>query len=87
LWFVWTVARYTGAEHFEVKHFFANPINASLMLLFVLAGLYHMTLGVQVIVEDYVPREGTKLALILVNQFAACALAVVCVLAILRLAL
>lgn len=87
LWFVWTVARYTGAEHFEVKHFFANPINASLMLLFVLAGLYHMTLGVQVIIEDYIHREGTKLALILLNQFAACALAVVCVLAILRLAL
>jgi succinate dehydrogenase / fumarate reductase membrane anchor subunit len=87
LWFVWTVARYTGAEHFEVKHFFANPINASLMVIFVLAGLYHMALGVQVIIEDYINHEGTKLALMVLNQFAAFAIAVVCVLAILRLAL
>ena len=87
LWFVWSVARYTGAEHYEVKHFFANPLNAALMLIFVLAGLYHMMLGVQVIIEDYIHREGTKLALLVLNQFAAFAVAVTCVIAILRLAL
>jgi succinate dehydrogenase / fumarate reductase membrane anchor subunit len=87
IWFVWVVARYTGAEHFEVKRFFANPLNASLMLIFVLAGLYHMTLGVQVIIEDYIQREGTKLALFVLNQFAGLALAVLCTIAILRLAL
>ncbi len=86
IWFVWAIARYTGAEYYEVKAFFANPINASLMLIFVLTGLYHMTLGVQVIIEDYIHREATKLALFVLNQFAALALAVVCTLAILRLA-
>ncbi|MBI1212411.1 MAG: succinate dehydrogenase, hydrophobic membrane anchor protein [Alphaproteobacteria bacterium] len=87
IWFVYVVVRFTGAELYEVKHFFANPINASLMLIFVLAGLYHMTLGVQVIIEDYIHREGTKLALFVLNQFAGLALAVVCTIAILRLAL
>ena len=87
LWFVWTVARYTGAEQFEVARYFANPINATLMLLFVLAGLYHMALGVQVVIEDYIHREATKIALLLLNLFAAFALAVICVLSILRLAL
>ena len=87
LWFVWTVARYTGASHAEVRHFFANPFNAGLMLIFVLAGLYHMALGVQVIIEDYTEREGTKLALFVLNQFAAFAVAVICAIAILRLAL
>ena len=87
LWFVWTVARYTGASHVEVRHFFANPFNAGLMLIFVLAGLYHMVLGVQVIIEDYIHREGTKLALLVLNQFAAFAVAVICAIAILRLAL
>jgi succinate dehydrogenase / fumarate reductase membrane anchor subunit len=87
IWFVWVVARFTGAELGEVRQFFANPFNASLMLIFVLAGLYHMTLGVQVIIEDYIHREATKLALLMLNQFAGLALAVVCTIAILRLAL
>ena len=87
IWFVWVVARFTGAELAEVRHFFANPLNASLMLIFVLAGLYHMTLGVQVIIEDYIHRESTKLALFVLNQFAGLALAVVCTIAILKLAL
>jgi len=87
IWFVYVIARFTGADLIEVRLFFANPINATLMLIFVLAGLYHMTLGVQVIIEDYIHRESTKLALFVLNQFAGLALAVVCTIAILRLAL
>jgi len=87
IWFVWVVARFTGAELSQVRYFFTNPINASLMLIFVLAGLYHMTLGVQVIIEDYIHRESTRLALLVLNQFAALAIAAVCTIAILRLAL
>jgi succinate dehydrogenase / fumarate reductase membrane anchor subunit len=87
IWFVYVVVRFTGAELSDVRHFFSNPLNASLMLIFVLAGLYHMTLGVQVIIEDYIHRESTKLALFVLNQFAGLALAVICTIAILRLAL
>jgi len=87
IWFVYVVVRFTGAELGEVRHFFANPFNAGLMLIFVLAGLYHMTLGVQVIIEDYIHRESTRLALLVLNQFAGLAIAVICTIAILRLAL
>lgn len=87
IWFVYVIARFTGAELAEVREFFSNPLNASLMLIFVLTGLYHMTLGVQVIIEDYIHRESTRLALLVLNQFAGLAIAVVCTLAILRLAL
>ena len=87
IWFVYVVVRFTGADLGEVRHFFSNPINASLMLIFVLTGVYHMTLGVQVIIEDYIHREGTKLLLFVLNQFAGLAVAVVCTIAILRLAL
>lgn len=87
IWFVYVVVRFTGADLYDVRHFFANPINAGLMLIFVLTGLYHMTLGVQVIIEDYVHQESSKLALFVLNQFAGLALAVVCTIAILRLAL
>ena len=87
LWFVWSVARYTGAPYAEVAAFLANPFNAAAMLLFVIAGLYHMALGVQVIIEDYFQSEGLKLALLLINNFAAFAIGTVCVVAVLRIAI
>lgn len=86
IWFVWSVARYAGAPYGEVIGFLSNPFNAAAMLLFVLAGLYHMVLGVQVVIEDYVPQEGMKLALLLLTRFAAFAVGMVCAIAVLRIA-
>lgn len=86
IWFVWSVARYAGAPYAEVIEFFHNPFNAAAMLLFVLAGLYHMVLGLQVVVEDYIQREATRLGLLLLVNFAAFAAGVTAVIAVLRLA-
>jgi succinate dehydrogenase / fumarate reductase membrane anchor subunit len=86
-WFVWAVARYAGAPHAEVAAFLGNPFNATAMLLFVIAGLYHMVLGVQVIIEDYIHRESSKLALLLLNNFAGFAIGIVCAVAVLRIAI
>lgn len=87
LWFVWSVARYAGAPYAEILEFLHNPFNAAAMLLFVLAGLYHMVLGVQVVIEDYIHREGTKLALLMFTNFAAFAIGVTCLIAVLRIAI
>lgn len=86
VWFVWSVARYAGAPYADVLEFFHNPFNAAAMLLLVLAGLYHMVLGVQVVIEDYITSEGMKLALLLTTNFAAFAVGVICVIAVLRIA-
>lgn len=86
IWFVWSVARYAGAPYAEVIGFFHNPFNAAAMLLFVLAGLYHMVLGLQVVVEDYIHRETTRLGLLILINFAAFAAGVTAVIAVLRLA-
>jgi len=86
IWFVWSIARYAGAPYAEVLEFLHNPFNAGAMLLFVLAGLYHMVLGVQVVIEDYIHRESTKFALLLFTNFAAFAVGMICVIAVLRIA-
>ena len=85
IWFVWIVARYAGAPHAEVVAALSNPINAALMLLFVVAGLYHMALGLQVVVEDYITTKGAKLAALFLVNFAAFAIAMVCLVAVLRI--
>ena len=87
LWFVWAVAVHVGAPYERVIAFLSSPFNAAAMLLFVLAGLYHMALGLQVVIEDYVPNEGTKLALLLAMKFAAFAVGTICVIAVLKIAI
>lgn len=87
IWFVWAVARYTGAPYSDVVAFLENPFSAAAMLMFILAGLYHMALGIQVVIEDYIEREGTKLALLIFTNFAAFVVGVVSVIAVLRIAI
>jgi succinate dehydrogenase / fumarate reductase membrane anchor subunit len=68
LWFVWSVVALTGAEQARVQAWLSRPATAILMSLFVVATFYHLSLGVQVVIEDYLHREGVKLtALLLVK--------------------
>ena len=62
---------YVGAEQGAVAAFFAEPAEAILMFLFIVAAVYHMSLGLQVIIEDYIHQEGMKLTLLVLNRFAS----------------
>jgi succinate dehydrogenase / fumarate reductase membrane anchor subunit len=68
LWFVWSVVRLAGADQGQVIHWLSRPASAILMALLVIALFYHLSLGAQVIVEDYIHRELPKItALLLIN--------------------
>jgi succinate dehydrogenase / fumarate reductase membrane anchor subunit len=87
LWFVWSVVRYTGAPYEQVIAFLSDPVSAVAMAMFILVGLLHMLLGVKVVIEDYIHRESTKIALLVLVHFAVLAVAVTCVVAVLRIVL
>ena len=55
-----------------------------MMMLFVLAGIYHMQLGMRSIIADYVHGHAREWAL-MANLFFAAALALACVYAVLRI--
>ena len=75
----------TGRSYPAVKQILASPLVAVLMLLFVLATTWHMKIGVQVIIEDYVTDEKQKITLVMLNIFFAVAIALACAYAILKL--
>lgn len=85
-WFVYSVARYTGADHGAVAGFLAEPFNAGMMLVLVLIGVYHMVLGLQVVIEDYIEEGGTRSLLMGLNTVFGLLAALACGLAVAKLA-
>ena len=86
IWFVASVLAYVGAEQGAVAAFFAEPVNAVLMFLFLVAALTHMRLGLQTIIEDYIHSEGMKLSLLILNRFASFAIIATALFALAKMA-
>jgi succinate dehydrogenase / fumarate reductase membrane anchor subunit len=53
--------------------------------LFILASAWHMKIGMQVVIEDYVHHEKLKLAAVMANNFFAVAVALASIYAIFKL--
>jgi succinate dehydrogenase / fumarate reductase, membrane anchor subunit len=86
IWFVASALAYVGAEQGAVAAYFAEPINAVLMFLFIVACAYHTSLGLQTIIEDYFHQESLKITLLILNRFACWIVATVAGYALIRMA-
>jgi succinate dehydrogenase / fumarate reductase membrane anchor subunit len=60
-WFVWLVVGLVGADQALAAARLGTPFNATLMLAYVGALLWHAQLGLQVVIEDYVSNRGLEL--------------------------
>ena len=74
-----------GRSHAAVVQILGSPLVAIVMLLFIGSITYHMKLGMQVIIEDYVHDEKWKLAAVIANIFFALAVGLAAAYAILKL--
>src|SRR2546425_13166088 len=83
--FVVIVVALLGRNHAAVVQILGSPLVAVILLLFILSITIHMRIGMQVIIEDYVHDEGTKLVLLLANTFFAVAVGLVSTFAVLML--
>src|SRR5258708_2975235 len=95
----WLIAAATGPEAFAVVQTFmgswrglallpgwnASPSGGVVVVVVIAATFDHAQLGLQVVIEDYVHREGAKVALILFVKGAAIVLALAALFAVLRI--
>src|SRR3954447_1439236 len=61
LWFIWSAVRLAGAPREVMAAWLSAPLPMVLMLALVVATFHHLQLGLQVVIEDYVPNEPIKL--------------------------
>lgn len=83
--FVVIVLLLAKADYAGAMKIVGHPVSAILLLLFVGAGVVHMRVGMQVIIEDYVHAEGTKIALLMLNTFFAITVGLASAYAILKI--
>ena len=67
--------------------FFGNPLVGLLVILALVSTCYHMWLGMQVVIEDYIHTEALKLPLLVANTFYAVLLALAGIYAVIRMGL
>jgi succinate dehydrogenase / fumarate reductase membrane anchor subunit len=75
LWFlVSVILEMHGPGFVDSIDFLTSPINAVGVILLVATAFYHMRLGMQAIIEDYILKPSTKAILLLLNTFVPIAL-------------
>ena len=71
LWLIFSLLRLPGLDHDSVTTWLAQPLVAVPMMLMLVNIFYHLRLGLQVVVEDYVHDDGIKfIVMILLNFYA-----------------
>lgn len=58
--FVWIMLSLVGSDYAGVRAELARPCQAIILLLFILAGIWHMKLGMCSIIDDYVHSPHVK---------------------------
>lgn len=86
LWFLYAILGLIDTNEVAVLSFLSKPWNAILMAAFAATLLYHMALGLQDIVDDYVHTAGMKIFAVLAIRFVWIAATVTCIFALLRVA-
>ena len=87
LWFVFSIISLVDHSRQQVVEWLSSPLSLSLMIAFILATFYHLNLGLQVVIEDYVHSRSLKTASLLAMKAACYLLSLLCIISALTCAI
>ena len=85
-WFIFSIINLVGVDREGLKVWLNGPVSFALMVLFLIALFYHMQLGLQVVIEDYVHNEKNKVISLILNKLIAVFLVVSSITALMKIA-
>ena len=85
-WFVISLIVMTGASYEEVRAWIGHPVVTGLLLLTIGFTFYHLKLGLQVVIEDYVHSEMIKVGSLMLMSGACLVVGVASALSVLFVA-
>ncbi len=87
IWFGAVALGLVGANEASVLIFFSRPLDAILMAAFLSILLYHMSLGLQDVIDDYVHSNAGKIFLMLLMRAATIAIGAASLLSLAKIAI
>lgn len=87
IWAAYAGLKIAAGGYVVAIEWLARPLNAVLLVLFVVTGFVHLRLAIQVVVEDYIQGFVAKSALLIANYLVCVLGAALGVFAILKVAL
>lgn len=83
--FIVIIAMLVGRNHAATVQIIASPLVALTTILFIVTIVYHMWVGMQVIIEDYVNDPLHKAITAMGNTFFSCVVALASIFAVLKI--
>jgi succinate dehydrogenase / fumarate reductase membrane anchor subunit len=86
-WVLWQGVALAGADYATASHVMASPYNAGMTILLAATLFYHLQLGLQVVIEDYVHIAALEFLLLIFVRFACLVAFLISAIAALKLVL
>ena len=64
LWGLWSAYVLSGSGYDGAREWLASPVNAVLLAVTLVTGVWHMWMGLKVIVDDYIHKPASRSALL-----------------------
>lgn len=87
VWFCFSLASLAAMDYASITLWLASPVSAVLMICALIAVFFHASMGIQVVIEDYVSDHATRTGAIVLVQLLCALLGVTGVFSVLKIAI